>query len=146
MEPPSGSAGPVDMLAEMTAILERAGSEDKTELQRNLRSMWKQDPAGFIRLLDREKDRRQKAGAEGKGGAEPEVRDEGTENAQAALVDFMVGLNAQFDLQEQIAWAVADQWPRLSPVAQRAILDTAGVPYAVEEGTVVLLKGRTRRA
>jgi hypothetical protein len=146
MEPPSGSTGSVDMLAELEVILTRPKAEDRTDLQRRLRKMYEEDFSGFMRLLDREKDRRQKAGAEDKGGVTPESQDEGSENAQAALVDFMVGLNAQLDFQEQIARALADQWPRLPPVAQRAILDTAGVPYAVEEGAVVLLKGRTRRA
>jgi hypothetical protein len=146
MVPPSGSTGSVDMLAELEGILTRPKAEDATDLQRRLRKLYEEDFPGYMRLLDREKDRRQKAGAEGRGGTEAEAQDEGTENARAALVDFMVGLNAQLDLQEQIAWAVADRWPGLSPVEQRGILDMAGVPYAVEEGAVVLLKGRASRA
>ena len=91
-DPPSGSQGPVDMLAEYDGILERPKSEDVTDLQRRLRRMYEEDFSGFMRIRDREADRRQKALADVKPDA-PDVRDEGSANALAVLVDFMKGLN-----------------------------------------------------
>jgi hypothetical protein len=88
-EAPSGSTGPVDMLAELEGILTRPKAQDETELQRNLRKVYETDFPGFMRLRDREADRRQKAGAEGKLDPMSGERDEGTENALAVLEEEM---------------------------------------------------------
>jgi hypothetical protein len=92
-DPPSGSQRPVDMLAEYDGILERPKAEDATDLQRRLRRMYEDDFSGFMRIRDREADRRQKNGAESKPDAASDVQDEGSAKALAVLVEFMKGLN-----------------------------------------------------
>jgi hypothetical protein len=143
-DPPSVSPGSVDMLAELDGILTRPKAEDRTELQRNLRKVYETDFPGFMRLRDREADRRQKAGAEGKPDPTSGERDEGTENAMAVATAWLQAIRAQMDVHEQISEAIADRWRELSPERQRAILDTAGVPYVVEEGAISLRMVRDR--
>lgn len=122
------SEGPVDVLAEMEALLSRPKSQDRTGFQRRLRKQYEED---FDAYMDRLVRLKGKAG-KGEGPADvPEERDEGTENALAVLDRVLKEIREGMDASERIGAEVAHAWGKMTPEARQAVLDAAGIPHAV---------------
>jgi hypothetical protein len=124
------SSEPVDVAAEMDALLGRPKEQDRGDLQRQLRKWYERDFPGYMRHL---------AGLKGKGagtgkgeagadGAGAQAQDDEELPAERLYLKIVNEAN-QF---AHISTAVADAWAGLSEQQRRTILDAAGIPHTVE--------------
>jgi hypothetical protein len=111
---PVVASGPVDVLAEMEAILTRPRSQDVTDFQRKLRRLYEEDFKEFMRQLTLW---RQRKAEEAKADAAPEV-DQGTEASLAVLERFLRECSAAADISVR----VGDAWAGLSEADRQTIL------------------------
>jgi hypothetical protein len=110
----TGPAGPVDVLAEMEAILTRPKSQDVTDFQKKLRRLYETDFKEFMRQLTVW---RQRKVEEAKADAASEV-DLGTEQALAVLERFL----REGSAAAHISVLVGDAWAGLSEEDRQTIL------------------------
>ncbi len=131
-EEPASASGPLDLLAEMEALLQRPKSQDRGESQKGLRNWYETDLKGFMGHLAGLKREQMRAAGKGEGPEdEPEERDEGTENALAVLERVLKEIREEMDTSDRIGAEVAHAWGKMTAEARQAVLNAAGIPHSV---------------
>jgi hypothetical protein len=127
--------GPVDVLAEMEALLSRPKGEDRTDFQKKLRGQYEKDFDGYMDRLVRLRGR--PAGKPAEGGACPKcaARKREEEEDDQGGADVMGLLRARLErinVEIHIGEAVGERWFGLPIEKRRAILELAGVPHTFQ--------------